>query len=42
MRAVFGRNAHVARRVIWIFILVTCFSIAVVQVYKYRTANRIP
>ena len=32
MRAIFGRNAHVARRIIWIFILITCFSIAVLQV----------
>lgn len=35
MRAIFGRNAHVARRIIWIFILITCFSIAVLQVRVY-------
>ena len=35
MRAIFGRNAHVARRIIWIFILITCFSIAVLQVRLY-------
>lgn len=32
MRAIFGRKAHVARRIIWIIILITCFGTAVVQV----------
>lgn len=32
MRTVFGHNPHIARRIIWLLILIICFSIAVVQV----------
>ena len=32
MRAVFGLRSSMIRRIIWIFILITCFSICVVQV----------
>ena len=35
MRVIFGRKAHIARRITWMLILLVCTAIAAVQVITY-------